>query len=175
MSEFEKFDGTSSPSVHITMFYRRMIVRVDNDELLIYCFQDSLKGSASRWYNQLTWHKIRSWKDLDKAFTDQYKHITEIEPKRLILQNMEMRTDESFMRYVQRWRDVAAKEGINHTKIFSNIPKGSAYQREGRNKVKVKDLKPKRIKDYLECKISQRKKPSFTTSRYVLNLPPGED
>ncbi|KAL4333959.1 hypothetical protein GQ457_07G007890 [Hibiscus cannabinus] len=28
--------------------------------------------------------------------------------------------------------------------------------REGRIKVKVKDLKPKRIKDYLECKISQR-------------------
>ncbi|KAL4279824.1 hypothetical protein GQ457_03G020850 [Hibiscus cannabinus] len=26
----------------------------------------------------------------------------------------------------------------------------------GRNTVKVKDLKPKRIKDYLECKISQR-------------------
>ncbi|KAL4308840.1 hypothetical protein GQ457_01G022150 [Hibiscus cannabinus] len=48
----------------------------------------------------------------------------------------------------------------------------------GRNKVKVKDLKPKRIKDYLECKISQRKmreKPSFTNSRHVLNLPPGED
>ncbi|KAL4289938.1 hypothetical protein GQ457_14G015100 [Hibiscus cannabinus] len=66
-------------------------------------------------------------------------------------------------------------EGINHTRIFSNIPKGSAYQREGKNKVKVKDLKPKRIKDYLECKISQRKKPSFTTSRYVLNLPPGKD
>ncbi|KAL4271695.1 hypothetical protein GQ457_13G028800 [Hibiscus cannabinus] len=30
------------------------------------------------------------------------------------------------------------------------------YQRERRNKVKVKDLKPKRIKDYLECKNSQR-------------------
>ncbi|KAL4342243.1 hypothetical protein GQ457_08G031610 [Hibiscus cannabinus] len=48
------------------------------------------------------------------------------------------------------------QEGINHTRIFSSIPKGSAYQREGINKVKVKDLKPKRIKDYLECKISQR-------------------
>ncbi|KAL4283046.1 hypothetical protein GQ457_16G009860 [Hibiscus cannabinus] len=51
----------------------------------------------------------------------------------------------------------------------------------GRNKVKVRDLKPKRIKDYLECKISQmspallKKNPSFITSRYVLNLPPGED
>ncbi|KAL4352156.1 hypothetical protein GQ457_06G012120 [Hibiscus cannabinus] len=66
-----------------------------------------------------------------------------------------------------------------------------------RNKVKVKYLKPKLIKDYLECKISQRRfrpniinrpmisivkvggelreKPSFITSRYVLNLPPGED
>ncbi|KAL4355418.1 hypothetical protein GQ457_06G012500 [Hibiscus cannabinus] len=32
----------------------------------------------------------------------------------------------------------------------------SVYQREGRIKVKVKVLKPKRIKDYLECKISQR-------------------
>ncbi|KAL4278370.1 hypothetical protein GQ457_03G017680 [Hibiscus cannabinus] len=58
---------------------------------------------------------------------------------------------------------------------------GNHNQEGGRNKVKVKDLKPKRIKDYLECKISQRspallkKKPSFITSRYVLNLPPGED
>ncbi|KAL4289638.1 hypothetical protein GQ457_14G015710 [Hibiscus cannabinus] len=56
----------------------------------------------------------------------------------------------------ERLAELLAYEGINHTRIFSNIPKGSAYQREGRNKVKVKDLKPKRIKDYLECKISQR-------------------
>ncbi|KAL4284212.1 hypothetical protein GQ457_16G018930 [Hibiscus cannabinus] len=41
-------------------------------------------------------------------------------------------------------------------RIFSYIPKGGTYQREGGIKVKVKDLKPKRIKDYLECKISQR-------------------
>ncbi|KAL4317839.1 hypothetical protein GQ457_18G008770 [Hibiscus cannabinus] len=51
--------------------------------------------------------------------------------------------------------------------------------RGSRNKVKIKDLKPKRIKDYLECKISQRRilreKPSFITSRHVLNLPPSED
>ncbi|KAL4385616.1 hypothetical protein GQ457_15G013670 [Hibiscus cannabinus] len=47
-------------------------------------------------------------------------------------------------------------KGINHIRIFSNIPKEIVFQREGRNKVKVKDLKPKHIKDYLECKISQR-------------------
>ncbi|KAL4272474.1 hypothetical protein GQ457_13G020790 [Hibiscus cannabinus] len=108
MPEFEKFDGTSSPSVHLTMFCRRMTGRVDNDELLIHCFQDSLKGSAARWYNQLTRDKIRSWKDLAKAFIEQYKHITDIEPDRITLQNMEMKPNESFRQYVQRWRDVAA-------------------------------------------------------------------
>ncbi|KAL4361231.1 hypothetical protein GQ457_04G028720 [Hibiscus cannabinus] len=67
-------------------------------------------------------------------------------------------------------------KGRNRIRIFSYIPKGSMYQREGRIKVNIKDLKPKRIKDYLECKISQRKKNLvFITSQYVLNLPPGED
>ncbi|KAL4362682.1 hypothetical protein GQ457_04G023360 [Hibiscus cannabinus] len=55
-----------------------------------------------------------------------------------------------------RPKDEIAERDIYRIKIFSNIPKGSVYQRGGRNKVKVKDLKPKRIKDYLECKISQR-------------------
>ncbi|KAL4278694.1 hypothetical protein GQ457_03G015400 [Hibiscus cannabinus] len=68
-----------------------------------------------------------------------------------------------------RPKDENAERDIYRIRIFSNIPKRSAYQRGGRNKVKVKDLKPKRIKDYLEEKLS------FITSRYVLNLPPGED
>ncbi|KAL4369733.1 hypothetical protein GQ457_05G019900 [Hibiscus cannabinus] len=34
--------------------------------------------------------------------------------------------------------------------------RGVAYPKEGRNRVKVKDLKPKRIKDYLEYKFSQK-------------------
>ncbi|KAL4304188.1 hypothetical protein GQ457_10G006800 [Hibiscus cannabinus] len=43
-----------------------------------------------------------------------------------------------------------------HQHIFLNIPIRSAYQKEGRNRVKVKDLKPKQIKDYLEYKFSQK-------------------
>ncbi|KAK8571423.1 hypothetical protein V6N12_027512 [Hibiscus sabdariffa] len=109
LPEFEKFDGTSSPSAHLTMFCRRMTGHVDNDELLIHCFQDSLKGSDARWYNQLTRDNIQSWKDMAKAFIEQYKHITDIEPDRMTLQNMKMKPDESFRQYVQRWRDVAAQ------------------------------------------------------------------
>ncbi|KAL4387039.1 hypothetical protein GQ457_09G000010 [Hibiscus cannabinus] len=37
----------------------------------------------------------------------------------------------------------------NRIRIFSYIPKGGTYQREGRIKVNIKDLKPKRIKRLL--------------------------
>ncbi|XP_040971412.1 uncharacterized protein [Gossypium hirsutum] len=49
--EFEKYSGTSCPETHITMFCRRMAGYVNNDQLLIHCFQDSLIGSAAKWYN----------------------------------------------------------------------------------------------------------------------------
>ncbi|KAA3483744.1 hypothetical protein EPI10_005891 [Gossypium australe] len=62
--EFEKYNGTSCPEVHITMFYRRMAGHVNDDQLLIHCFQDSLVGSAARWYNQLSRAQIKTWKDL---------------------------------------------------------------------------------------------------------------
>ncbi|KAL4283841.1 hypothetical protein GQ457_16G015170 [Hibiscus cannabinus] len=36
------------------------------------------------------------------------------------------------------------------------MKKHHTYQEEGRNRVNVKELKPKRIKDYLEYKFSQK-------------------
>ncbi|KAK5812151.1 hypothetical protein PVK06_027564 [Gossypium arboreum] len=52
--KFEKYNGTSCPEAHITMFCRRMVGHVNNDQLLIHYFQESLVGAASRWYNQLS-------------------------------------------------------------------------------------------------------------------------
>ncbi|GMI66126.1 hypothetical protein HRI_000281900 [Hibiscus trionum] len=66
--EFEKYDGTSCPRAHLTMFCRRMTGYGGDDKLLIHCFQDSLLGSTIRWYNQLRCHHIKTWKDLAKAF-----------------------------------------------------------------------------------------------------------
>ncbi|XP_040971391.1 uncharacterized protein [Gossypium hirsutum] len=48
MPEFEKYNGTTCPEAHITMFCRRMMGYVNNDQLLIHCFQDSLIGAAAR-------------------------------------------------------------------------------------------------------------------------------
>ncbi|KAK5793805.1 hypothetical protein PVK06_034963 [Gossypium arboreum] len=58
--KFEKYNGTSCPEAHITMFCRRMAGYVNNDQLLIHCFQESLVGAASRWYNQLSRNQISS-------------------------------------------------------------------------------------------------------------------
>ncbi|KAL4388673.1 hypothetical protein GQ457_09G024110 [Hibiscus cannabinus] len=60
-------------------------------------------------------------------------------------------------RYFQpRPKDVTAERDKNTPEYSPIFLKGGMYQQEGINKVKVKDLKPKHIKDYLECKINQR-------------------
>ncbi|XP_016737787.2 uncharacterized protein [Gossypium hirsutum] len=105
--EFKKYNGTSCPEAHITMFCRRMTGYVNNDQLLIHCFQDSLIGSAAKWYNPLSRAQIGSWKDLAQAFMKQYGHVTDIAPDKITLQNMEKKPGESFRQYAQRWREIA--------------------------------------------------------------------
>ncbi|XP_040959941.1 uncharacterized protein [Gossypium hirsutum] len=100
--EFERYNGTSCPEAHITMFYRKMTGCVNNEQLLIHCFQYSLTGAAAKWYNQLSRAPVKSWKDLAQAFMKQYGHLTDIALDRITLQNMEKKSSESFRQYAQR-------------------------------------------------------------------------
>ncbi|XP_016681162.1 uncharacterized protein [Gossypium hirsutum] len=109
MPEFEKYNGTSCPKAHITMFCRRMAGYVNNDQLLIHYFQDSLTGAASKWYNQLSRSVIGSWRDLAQVFIKQYNNVTDMVPDRITLQNMEKKPNESFRQYAQMWREVAVQ------------------------------------------------------------------
>ncbi|XP_017644323.1 uncharacterized protein LOC108484960 [Gossypium arboreum] len=109
MPKFEKYNGTSCPEAHITMFCRRMTGYIHNDQLLVHCFQDSLTGATAKWYNQLNRGQISSWKDLAQAFMKQYGHVTDIAPDRITLQSMEKKPNESFRQYAQRWREVATQ------------------------------------------------------------------
>ena len=93
---FDKYDGTKCPSAHLYMYYRKMTGYTSNDKLLIHCFQDSLTGSVTRWYNQLSWDQIKAWTDMAKAFLVQYKHMTDIAPDQMSLQNMDKKASESF-------------------------------------------------------------------------------
>ncbi|XP_016738012.2 uncharacterized protein [Gossypium hirsutum] len=80
---------------------------VNNDQLLMHCFQDNLVGAASKWYNQLSRAKINSWKHLAQTFMKQYNYVTDMTPDRITLQNMKKKSNESFRQYAQRWREVA--------------------------------------------------------------------
>ncbi|XP_052487973.1 uncharacterized protein LOC128041714 [Gossypium raimondii] len=106
MPEFEKYNGTSCPEAHITIFCRRMTGYINNDQLLIHCFQESLTGAASNWYNQLSRTKIATWRDLAQAFMRQYNHDSKMMPDRITLQNLEKKSNENFRQYAQRWREV---------------------------------------------------------------------
>ncbi|KAL4281094.1 hypothetical protein GQ457_03G012080 [Hibiscus cannabinus] len=107
--EFEKFDGTSCPNAHLTMFCRKMTGYENDDKLLIHCFQDSLTGSAMRWYNQLSRAQVSTWRELACAFKEQYKHVLDMVPDRLTLQNIGKKDKQPFHEYAQRWRDIAAR------------------------------------------------------------------
>ena len=56
---FDKYDGMKCPSAHLYMYYRKMTGHTNNDKLLSHCFQDSLTGFATRWYNQLSQENVR--------------------------------------------------------------------------------------------------------------------
>ncbi|KAA3458110.1 hypothetical protein EPI10_012757 [Gossypium australe] len=107
--DFEKYNGTSCPEAHLKMFCRRMAGHANNEKILIHCFQDSLVGSAAKWYDQLSSTQIKTWKDLAQAFMKHYGHVADIAPDRITLQNMEKRPSESFRQYDQRWRELATQ------------------------------------------------------------------
>ena len=57
---FDKYDGTKCLTTHLMMYCRKMLAYIDNDKLLIYCFQDGLTGIAAQWYLKFDRTHIRS-------------------------------------------------------------------------------------------------------------------
>lgn len=78
-----KYKGLIYPRSHITMYYGKMASYIDNDELLMHCFQDSLFGASLDWYMNLEPGKIRTCNNLSEAFLNQYKYNLDMAPTRL--------------------------------------------------------------------------------------------
>ena len=122
-----------------------------NDKLLIHCFQDSLSGLATRWYNLLSRDQIKSWTDFAKPFLVQYKHMTDIVPDQISLQNLEKKASETFREYAHKWRDLAAQVQQPLTdkelnKMFLNTLKAPYYDQMIGNSNKY----------FLGCSLSRR-------------------
>jgi len=80
--DFEKYKGASCPKDHLTMYVRKMSTYAHDHQVLIHYFQDSLAGTALKWYMNLDHAEIRTFNDLREAFVQQYKFNVDMAPDR---------------------------------------------------------------------------------------------
>lgn len=79
--DFEKYKGNSCPLSHLVMYALKMSTQIDNHQLLIHYFQDSLTDAALKWYMGLDSTQIRNFNDLGEAFVHQYKYNFDMAPE----------------------------------------------------------------------------------------------
>ncbi|RDX57797.1 hypothetical protein CR513_62937, partial [Mucuna pruriens] len=65
---FDKYRGSSCPRTHLAMYCQKMTTYVQDEKILVHCFQDSLSRAALSWYVNLERGCIKTWKDLVEAF-----------------------------------------------------------------------------------------------------------
>lgn len=77
--------------------------------------------------------KIKSWKDLSKAFLKKYKYNLDMVPTKLQLQNQAYKRNKTLKKYAQRWREMASR--VRHALadaelvyIFMRTLKGMYYE-----------------------------------------------
>jgi hypothetical protein len=109
LPEFEKYKGNTCPKLHLIMYVRKMSAHAGDDKLLIHCFLDSLADPVSRWYMKLEKDKIRTFKELGRAFIQQYDYNGFLVPDREQLMAESQGDKESFMAYAMRWRELASQ------------------------------------------------------------------
>jgi len=105
------------------MYVRKISTYANDHQVLIHYFQDSLTGTALKWYMNLDRAEIQTFNDLLEAFVQQYKFNVDMALDRSDLQAMTQKDNETFREYAQRWRNIASQvsprvEEKDMTKIF---------------------------------------------------------
>ncbi|KAE8703465.1 hypothetical protein F3Y22_tig00110469pilonHSYRG00146 [Hibiscus syriacus] len=179
--DFEKYDGTICPLIHLRMFCRKMEGYLNSNDLLIHSFHDSLTGPAIVWYNHLTQEYIKRWVDLVDAFLGEYRYVKGLAPTRINLQGVKMKANEGFKEYALRWRGVAAQ--VQPLMEFENLmTNGELIENvinKGNSKVTSKSPKDQNAKDddVNECRIQsprngKRKRASQYITPRPMKMPP---
>ncbi|KAI5433903.1 hypothetical protein KIW84_020946 [Lathyrus oleraceus] len=88
ISNFEKYKGNTFPMSHLVMYARKMSTQTENDQLLIYYFQDNLTGVSLKWYMGLDNANVRTFNDFGETFLKQYKYNVDMAPDRDQLRSM---------------------------------------------------------------------------------------
>ncbi|XP_071928029.1 uncharacterized protein [Coffea arabica] len=107
--KFNKYDGTGNPKTHLRLFANKLGKPVDDENLPLRLFPESLEGDALDWYSNLKPEEVKTWLDLSNAFIRQYEYNCELAPTRTTLEGTKRKPSEDHKTYAKRWRKVAAK------------------------------------------------------------------
>nr|XP_027118542.1 uncharacterized protein LOC113735752 [Coffea arabica] len=107
--KFSKYNGTGNPKTHLRMFANKLGKPIDDENLPVRLFPESLEGDALDWYSNLKPEDMRSWMDLSNAFMRQYEYNCELAPTRATLEGTKRKPSEDHKTYAKRWRKLAAK------------------------------------------------------------------
>ncbi|XP_071926146.1 uncharacterized protein [Coffea arabica] len=107
--KFNKYDGTGNPKTHLRLFANKLGRPVDDENLPLRLFLESLEGDALDWYSNLKPEEVKNWFDLSNAFIRQYEYNCGLAPTRTTLEDAKRRPSEDHKTYAKRWRKIAAK------------------------------------------------------------------
>ncbi|XP_071900974.1 uncharacterized protein [Coffea arabica] len=107
--KFNKYDGTGNPKTHLRLFANKLGKLVDDENLPLRLFPESLEGDALDWYSNLKPEEVKTWLDLSNAFIRQYEYNCELALTRTTLEGTKRRPSEDHKTYAKRWRKMAAK------------------------------------------------------------------
>ncbi|XP_027178217.1 uncharacterized protein LOC113777381 [Coffea eugenioides] len=106
--KFNKYDGTGNPKTHLRLFANKLGRPVDDENLPLRLFPESLEGDALDWYSNLKLEEVKTWLDLSNAFIRQYEYNCELAPTRTTLEGTKRRPSEDHKTYAKRWRKLKA-------------------------------------------------------------------
>ncbi|XP_071928095.1 uncharacterized protein [Coffea arabica] len=107
--KFNKYDGTGNPKTHLRLFANKLGRPIDDENLPLRLFPESLEGDALNWYSKLKPEEAKTWLDLSNAFVKQYEYNCELAPTRTTLEGTKRKPSEDHKTYAKRWRTIAAK------------------------------------------------------------------
>ncbi|XP_071920608.1 uncharacterized protein [Coffea arabica] len=76
--KFNKYDGTGNPKTHLRLFANKLGKPVDDENLSLRLFPESLEGDALDWYSNLKPEEVKTWIDLSNAFVRQVGKIVNV-------------------------------------------------------------------------------------------------
>ena len=106
---FEKYERPTCHEAHLVTYCCKMVGHTYNEKLLIHVFQYSLTEVALKWYLKLRRNQICTWRDIARAFLEQFKYMLETVPDHFTLQSMEKKSGESYRKYAIRWMVVVSQ------------------------------------------------------------------